>query len=186
MAGWKPIATAPRDRGRPLLLYPFPFPRGSSEAIEALRPSGGPRLDLTDATVRRMIKLAKKRGYVTYDELNKVLPSEKFSPEQIEDVLDQLSEMGITAVEAEEDEAEGGDLVEASQTRAVVEREEARDDQLKTPATSASVMDSRWAVYGGVFEGYWDGTRLRSAGGVPCEPTHWMPLPSPPLVLVSR
>jgi hypothetical protein len=85
MAGWKPIATAPRDRGRPLLLYPFPFPRGSSEAIEALRPSGGPRLDLTDATVRRMIKLAKKRGYVTYGELNKVLPSEKFSPEQIQD-----------------------------------------------------------------------------------------------------
>jgi hypothetical protein len=134
----------------------------------------------------RHAKLAKKRGYVTYGELNKVLPSEKFSPEQIQDVLDQLSEMGITAVEAEEDEAEGGDLVEASQTRAVVEREEATDDQLKTPATSASVMDSRWAVYGGVFEGYWDGTRWRSAGGVPCEPTHWMPLPSPPLVLVSR
>nr|WP_245439847.1 DUF551 domain-containing protein [Microvirga aerophila] len=47
-------------------------------------------------------------------------------------------------------------------------------------------MDSRWAIYGNVFEGYWDGTRWRSAGGVPCEPTHWMPLPSPPLALVNR
>ena len=104
-------------------------------------------------------------------------------------MLNQRSEMGITAVEApevEEDDAEGGDLVEASQTRAVVEGGEAADDQLKAPAASASVMDSRLAVYGGVFEGYWDSTRWRSAGGVPCEPTHWMPLPSPPLVLVSR
>jgi len=90
----------------------------------------GPLLDLTDAGVRRMIKLAKKRGYVTYDELNEVLPPEEFSSEQIEDVLSQLSEMGINVVEAdenddnqegeaEEEEAEGGELVEAA-PRAVV------------------------------------------------------------------
>jgi RNA polymerase primary sigma factor len=96
--------------------------------------SDGPLLDLTDAAVRRMIKLAKKRGYVTYDELNEVLPSEEFSSEQIEDVLGQLSEMGINVVEAEEaeegqapeaeeEDAEGGDLVETSQTRAVAVRE---------------------------------------------------------------
>src|ERR687893_1467451 len=83
-----------------------------------------------------MIKLAKKRGYVTYDELNEVLPSEEFSSEQIEDVLGQLSEMGINVVEAEEaeegqapeaeeEDAEGGDLVETSQTRAVAVRETA-------------------------------------------------------------
>ncbi|WP_210485044.1 RNA polymerase sigma factor RpoD [Microvirga antarctica] len=96
--------------------------------------SDGPLLDLSDAAVKRMIKLAKKRGYVTYDELNDVLPSEEFSSEQIEDVLGQLSEMGINVVEseeaeegekpeAEEEEAEGGDLVETSQARAVVVRE---------------------------------------------------------------
>ncbi|MFD2677047.1 RNA polymerase sigma factor RpoD [Camelimonas lactis] len=90
----------------------------------------GPLLDLTDAGVRRMIKLAKKRGYVTYDELNEVLPPEEFSSEQIEDVLSQLSEMGINVVEAdenddnqegeaEEEEAESGELVEAA-PRAVV------------------------------------------------------------------
>ncbi|MBM6580757.1 RNA polymerase sigma factor RpoD [Microvirga sp. BT689] len=96
--------------------------------------SDGPLLDLSDAAVKRMIKLAKKRGYVTYDELNEVLPPEEFNSEQIEDVLGQLSEMGINVVEseetdenaqpeAEEEEAEGGDLVEASQTRAVAVRE---------------------------------------------------------------
>jgi hypothetical protein len=49
MAGWQPIATAPREPGRPLLLYPRPRPRGSS--------SDGPLLDLTDTAVRRMIKV---------------------------------------------------------------------------------------------------------------------------------
>jgi hypothetical protein len=38
-----------------------------------------PLLDLTDPAIRRMIKLAKKRGYVTHDELNMVLPPEEFS-----------------------------------------------------------------------------------------------------------
>lgn len=108
--------------------------RDDGEATAPEQQSDGPLLDLTDAAVRRMIKLAKKRGYVTYDELNEVLPSEEFSSEQIEDVLGQLSEMGINVVEAEEaeegqaaeaeeEEAEGGDLVEASQSRAVATRE---------------------------------------------------------------
>ncbi|MGD9740377.1 MAG: RNA polymerase sigma factor RpoD [Bauldia sp.] len=85
----------------------------------------GPLLDLSDAAVKRMIKLAKKRGYVTNDELNAVLPSEEVNSEQIEDILAMLSEMGINVVEAEEaDDAEeaaeepeeGGDLVEATGT----------------------------------------------------------------------
>ena len=108
--------------------------RDEGETTAPEQASDGPLLDLTDAAVRRMIKLAKKRGYVTYDELNEVLPSEEFSSEQIEDVLGQLSEMGINVVEseeaeegekaeAEEEEAEGGDLVEASQSRAVAVRE---------------------------------------------------------------
>jgi hypothetical protein len=63
----------------------------------------GPLLDLADPAVRRMIKLAKKRGYVTHDELDQILPPDVFSPEQIEDVLEQLSEMGIQVVEAAED-----------------------------------------------------------------------------------
>lgn len=99
----------------------------------------GPLLDLTDQAVRRMIKLAKKRGYVTYDELNEVLPSEEFSSEQIEDVLGQLSEQGINVVDNEdpeaaredrasrkegagdEDEPEGGELTEATRSALPVE-----------------------------------------------------------------
>ncbi len=61
---------------------------------EAPPTSDGPLLDLTDQAVRRMIKLAKKRGYVTYDELNEVLPSEEFSSEQIEDVLGHAQRAG--------------------------------------------------------------------------------------------
>src|ERR687885_1809297 len=64
----------------------------------------GPLPDLSDQAVRRMIKLAKKRGYVTYDELNEVMPSEEVSSEQIEDTLAMLSDMGINVVESEEAE----------------------------------------------------------------------------------
>src|SRR5262245_43609947 len=99
------------------------------ETSEAAEPqTDGPLLDLTDAGVKKMIKAAKKRGYVTMDELNQVLPSEEFTSDQIEDVFGQLSEMGINVVESEEvdenaepgeshgggdeEESEGGELVE--------------------------------------------------------------------------
>ena len=67
----------------------------------------GPLLDLTDAGVKRFIKQAKARGYVTMDELNKVLPSEEVTSEQIEDTLAMLSEMGVNVVENDEQEGEG-------------------------------------------------------------------------------
>ena len=51
-----------------------------------------------------MIKHAKKRGYVTYEQLNGVLPSEEVTSEQIEDVLAMLNDMGINVVESEEAE----------------------------------------------------------------------------------
>src|SRR3954469_16759418 len=65
-----------------------------------------PLLDLTDQAVKRMIKLAKKRGYVTYDELNEVLPSDQNSSDQIEDIYAMLNEMGINVVESEEADSE--------------------------------------------------------------------------------
>ena len=83
---------------------------------EKVEGQDGPVLDLTDAAVKKMIKAAKKRGFVTNDELNAVLPSEQVSSEQIEDTMAMLSDMGINVVDEEEveEEAEGGDLVEAS------------------------------------------------------------------------
>ena len=68
----------------------------------------GPLLDLTDAAVKKMIKAAKRRGYVTYEELNKVLPSEQVTSEQIEDILSMLSDMGINVIESEEENEEQG------------------------------------------------------------------------------
>ncbi len=61
-----------------------------------------PLLDLSDAAVKKLLKTAKARGYVTYDELNTVLPSEEVSPDQIEDTMAMLSDMGINVVEQEE------------------------------------------------------------------------------------
>jgi RNA polymerase primary sigma factor len=63
-----------------------------------------PVLDLSDQAVKRLIKSAKARGYVTYDELNAVLPSEEVSSEQIEDVMAMFSDMGINVVDIEEGE----------------------------------------------------------------------------------
>ena len=81
-----------------------------------------PLLDMSDAAVRKMITRAKQRGYVTYDELNRVLPSDKVSSEQIEDTMAMLSEMGINVIESEEqEEAEGEQLPAVAAGRAVAE-----------------------------------------------------------------
>src|SRR6187397_1671079 len=70
-----------------------------------------PLLDLSDAAVKKFIRSAKKRGYVTHDQINSVLPSEEVNSEQIEDILAMFSEMGVNVVETEEateeDEKEG-------------------------------------------------------------------------------
>src|SRR4051794_13472476 len=65
-----------------------------------------PLLDLSDAAVKKLIRSAKKRGYVTVDQINSVLPSEEVNSEQIEDVLSMFSEMGVNVVENEEAEPE--------------------------------------------------------------------------------
>src|SRR6188508_3540228 len=64
----------------------------------------GPMLDMSQAAVKKMIATAKARGYITYDELNEVLPPDQVTSEQIEDVMAMLSEMGINVVENEEGE----------------------------------------------------------------------------------
>ena len=95
-----------------------------------------PLLDLSDAAVKKMIKQAKKRGYVTYEQLNAVMPSEEVTSEQIEDILAMMNEMGINVVETEEAEAD-----EEEDAREEPEEEEAEGGELvevtpKTPAKS--------------------------------------------------
>ena len=70
-------------------------------------PSDGPVLDMSDAAVKKLIKTAKARGFVTYDELNEVLPSEEVSSEQIEDTMSMLSDMGINVIDTDEAEEPG-------------------------------------------------------------------------------
>ena len=81
----------------------------------------GPLLDLNKAAVKRMIKESKKRGWVTADELNAVLPSQEVTSEQIEDTMSMLNDMGINVVEdadaeseSTEETSDSKDLVESS------------------------------------------------------------------------
>ena len=95
--------------------------KSEESAPEKEESADGPILDLSDAAVKKMIKLAKSRGFVTHEELNKVLPSEEFSSEQIEDTMSMLSDMGINVVDSEE-EAEAQE--ETATGSAVTTREE--------------------------------------------------------------
>ncbi|NBQ49793.1 MAG: RNA polymerase sigma factor RpoD, partial [Marivivens sp.] len=61
-------------------------------------------MDVSQAAVKRMIAEARERGYITYDQLNAVLPPDQVSSDQIEDVMSMLSEMGIQVTEEEESE----------------------------------------------------------------------------------
>ncbi|MBI1186620.1 MAG: RNA polymerase sigma factor RpoD, partial [Alphaproteobacteria bacterium] len=92
------------------------------QTVEKEEAADGPILDLSDAAVKKMIKAAKARGFVTHEELNKVLPSEEFSADQIEDVMSQLNDMGINVVDSEE---EAADQDEAAST-AVAAREDGK------------------------------------------------------------
>ncbi len=107
----------------------------TTEAPEGPPPPDGPLLDLTDAGVKKFIKQAKARGYVTMDELNKVLPSEEVTSELIEDTLAMLSEMGVNVVEAEEDapEQEASDVAVREETAVVETTKESAYDRTDDP-----------------------------------------------------
>ncbi len=93
-----------------------------------------PLLDLSDAAVKKMIKQAKKRGFVTFDQLNEVLPSDTTSPEQIEDIMSMLSDMGINVSESEDAESEEEETKE--------EAEEEPDNEL-VEVTAKAVTETK-------------------------------------------
>jgi RNA polymerase primary sigma factor len=100
------MAKPVRDRPAVKPATPEATPPVEEVQVEQDVPEAGtdsPLLDLNDAAVKRMIKLAKARGFVTLDELNAVMPSDETSPEQIEDIMAMLNEMGINVVESEEE-----------------------------------------------------------------------------------
>lgn len=112
--------------------------------------SDGPLLDLSDDAVKKMIKAAKKRGYVTMDELNAVLPSEEVTSEQIEDTMAMLSDMGINVIEDEDveeagaaasddddaggdDESEGGELAPSTGSALATTKKKEPTDRTDDP-----------------------------------------------------
>ena len=74
----------------------------TSDTVEKPEGADAPLLDLNEAAVKKLISRGKKRGYITYDELNEALPQDQMSSEQIEDVMSALSDMGVNIVENEE------------------------------------------------------------------------------------
>ncbi len=94
-----------------------------------------PLLDLSNAAVKKMIKAAKKRGFVTVDQLNAVMPSDEVSSEQIEDIMAMLSDMGINVVEEEdaEDESASRELTESGEKAVVKAKERESTDRTDDP-----------------------------------------------------
>src|ERR687890_657852 len=85
----------------------------AAETEEKNESGDAPLIDLNEASIKKLIARAKKRGVITYDELNEALPQDQMSSEQIEDIMSALSEMGVNIVESddgedEEDEKESG------------------------------------------------------------------------------
>jgi RNA polymerase primary sigma factor len=78
----------------------------ASEAKTTSKDDDAPLIDLNDASIKKLITKAKRRGYITYDELNEALPQDELTSEQIEDVMSAISEMGVNIVETDEDAQE--------------------------------------------------------------------------------
>ncbi|QQV78624.1 RNA polymerase sigma factor RpoD [Sphingomonas aliaeris] len=78
-----------------------------AEATDITENGDAPLIDLNDASIKKVIARAKKRGYITYEQLNEALPQGEMSSDQIEDISSALSEMGINIVENDEAGEEG-------------------------------------------------------------------------------
>ncbi|OWK32111.1 RNA polymerase sigma factor RpoD [Sphingomonas mucosissima] len=91
-----------------------------SGADEGAEVADAPLIDLNDADIKKLVARAKKRGYITYDQLNAALPQDQMSSDQLEDVMSALNEMGVNIVENEE-AGEDGDEQEQEQPEDEVE-----------------------------------------------------------------
>ena len=93
-----------------------------AEAPEMTDTGDAPLIDLNDASIKKVIARAKKRGYITYDQLNEALPQGEMSSDQIEDITAALNEMGINIVENDE-AGEDGETEERADEAEEVEAE---------------------------------------------------------------
>ncbi|HEY6439239.1 MAG TPA: RNA polymerase sigma factor RpoD [Acetobacteraceae bacterium] len=98
-------------------------PSVASDTVTAEQDVETTLLDVQTAAVKRLIARGKERGYITFDELNAILPPDQNSSEQIEDVMANFSEMGIQVVESEESEDGEAPVVKAEKTDEAEEEE---------------------------------------------------------------
>jgi RNA polymerase primary sigma factor len=106
-----------------------------------------PLIDLNEASIKKLISKAKKRGYVTYDELNEALPSGEMSPDQIEDIQTALSEMGVQIVESDEDaEAEAEDRDDGENDESIADDDDDDDDEGKKAPKDARAGNKKLAT----------------------------------------
>ncbi len=89
------------------------------QEVETAEAGDAPLIDLNDASIKKLIARAKKRGVVTYDELNAALPQDQMSSEQIEDIMSALNDMGVQVVENEDSDEEESEKDEPAQEEEV-------------------------------------------------------------------
>src|SRR5687767_8343808 len=113
--------------------------QNTAETEEKTESGDAPLIDLNEASIKKLIARAKKRGVITYDELNEALPQDQMSSEQIEDIMSALNDMGVNIVESDEgddDEPEvdtGVDEVPEGSETFVVEKKKETVDRTDDP-----------------------------------------------------
>ncbi len=116
--------------------------KNETAEVEIEEGSEAPLIDLNEANVKKLIARAKKRGYITYDELNEALPQDQMSSEQIEDVMSAINDMGVNIVENEEagedgdepeEEVEAVDVTDPLGGSAPVEKKKETVDRTDDP-----------------------------------------------------
>ena len=100
-----------------------------------------PLIDLNEASIKKLISKAKKKGYVTYDELNDALPQGEMSSDQIEDIQSALSEMGVQIVENDEDAEAEDEVEEIAPAPSAKDKDAAKKPAAKKAATGERTDD---------------------------------------------
>ncbi|KHL26003.1 RNA polymerase sigma factor RpoD [Croceibacterium mercuriale] len=115
----------------------------ASEDTTTAPAEDAPLIDLNEASIKKLIAKAKRRGYITVDELNEALPEDQMSTDQIEDVMSAISEMGVNIVENDEDAAEEDEEGERRASEDTPASEDEDDGTEPDEAASANVPEKK-------------------------------------------
>src|SRR4051812_5478639 len=110
--------------------------KNDTQEVDMAEAGDAPLIDLNDASIKKMIARAKKRGIITVDELNEALPSDQMSPDQIEDIMSAINDMGINVVESAEASDDDEDDDDKDSEPAVEDEVDPLDDGGPRPAAA--------------------------------------------------